>query len=139
MFEMRRILLTSAAILGGTAVLAHAGAPAPLPITNSSQRQPAGLWGYGPSTTTNNAWGIANTPTKSAVAGSRSPEYAPNVIVPGTVLIRLTAWVELNITANFTSVDKGLNTNGKPNGFCLNPVGVASYLRLYPGLDGLAR
>jgi hypothetical protein len=134
---MRRILLASAALLGGTAALAHAQSPA-----NPSQGQLVAPYGAGPATNNNNnAWGIANTPSGSAAAGLLSSEYPPNVIAPpapGTVVIRLNGRVEMNITANFTSVDKGLNANGSPNGFKLNPVGIASYFRLYPGFDGVA-
>jgi predicted porin len=46
--------------------------------------------------------------------------------------------LEVDVTANFTSMDTGRNANGTPNGYKLNPLGVASYARLYPGFDGLA-
>jgi hypothetical protein len=134
---MRRILFASAALLGGTAMLAHAQKPA-----NPSQGQLVAPYGAGPATNNNNnAWGIANTPSGSAAAGLLSSEYPPNVIAvpaPDTLVIRLNGRVEVNVTANYTSVDKGLNPNGTPNGFKLNPVGIASYFRLYPGFDGLA-
>jgi hypothetical protein len=135
--EMRRILLTSAALLGGTAMLAHAQPP-----SNPLQGQFIAPFGTGPATNNNNnAWGIANTPSGSAAAGLLSSEYPPNVIAvptPGTIVIRLNGRVEIVTSANFTSVDKGLNANGTPNGFKLNPVGIGSYFRLYPGFDGLA-
>src|SRR5471030_631383 len=121
--EMRRILLTSAAMLGGTAMLAHAQ-----PSANPLQGQYIGPFGAGPATNNNNnAWGIANTPSGSDTAGQLSSIYPPNVIAvptPGTVVIRLNGRVEVNMTANYTSVDKGLNANGTPNGFKLNPVGI---------------
>jgi hypothetical protein len=134
---MRRILLTGAALVGSTAMLAHAQPP-----TNPSQGQLAAPFGAGPATNNNNnAWGIANTPSGSAAAGLLSSEYPPNVIAvpaPGTIVIHLNGRVEVVATANYTSVDRGLNANGTPNGFKLNPVGIGSYFRLYPGFDGVA-
>jgi predicted porin len=133
---MRKILLASAAMLGGIATLGHAQIAAP------SQGQLVAPYGAGPATNNNNnAWGIANTPSGSAAAGPLSSEYPPNVIAhpaPGTIVIHLNGRVEVDVTANYTSVDRGLNTNGTPNGYKLNPLGVGSFFRLYPGFDGLA-
>ena len=132
---MRRILLTSAALLGGPAMLAHAQPP-----TNPLQGQYIAPFGAGPATNNNNnAWGIANTPSGSVAAGLLSSEYPPNVMAvpaPGTIVIHLNGRVEIVTSANFTSVNKGLNANGTPNGYKLNPVGIGSYFRLYPGFDG---
>jgi hypothetical protein len=134
---MRRYLMTSAALLGATVSLAHAQAPA-----NPSQGQYAAPYGAGPATNNNNdAWGIANTPSGSKEAGPLSTIYAPNTLAvpsPGTVVIRLNGRIEVDVTANYTSVDRGVTATGAPNGFKLNPVGVSSYMRLYPGFDGLA-
>ena len=134
---MRKILLASAALLAGAAAPGNAQTPA-----NPSQGQFAGPYGAGPaSNNNNNAWGVANTPTGSTAAGPLSTMYAPNVNAvpaPGTVVIRLNGRVEVDFTANFTSVDKGLTAAGAPNGYKLNPVGIASYFRLYPAFDGLA-
>jgi hypothetical protein len=124
---MRKILLAGAAILGGSAVLAP---------------ELAAPYGAGPSSNNNNnAWGIANTPSGSPAAGTLSTEFAPNVIVvpaPGTIVIRLNGRVEADVSANFSSLDKGLAANGKPNGYKVNPIGVSSYMRLYPGFDGVS-
>jgi hypothetical protein len=63
---------------------------------------------------------------------------APNinaVPTPGTVVIRLNGRVEVDLSATFTSVDKGVGAN---NGFKLNPLGVSSYMRLYPAFDGMS-
>ena len=61
---MRKILLASAAMLGGIATLGHAQIAAP------SQGQLVAPYGAGPATNNNNnAWGIANTPSGSAAAG----------------------------------------------------------------------
>jgi predicted porin len=138
---MRRLLLTTAAFFAAATGLGQAQSPAPAPA-NPSQGQYAAPYGAGPATNNNNnAWGIANTPSGSKNAGSLSTLYAPNTIAapsPGTIVIRLNGRVQVDVSANFTSVDKGLNANGTPNGYKLNPVGVGSYMRLYPAFDGLA-
>jgi hypothetical protein len=134
---MRKFLLASAALLGATVGVAHAQAPA-----SPSQGQYAAPYGSGPATNNNNnSWGIANTPSGSKDAGPLSTIYAPNTIVvpaPGTIVIRLNGRVEVDVSANFTSVDRGVTATGAPTGFKLNPVGVSSYMRLYPGFDGMA-
>jgi hypothetical protein len=135
--EMRKILLASVTFLSGSIAAAHAQGPA-----NQSQGQFAAPYGAGPAANNNNnAWGIANTPSGNLAAGSLSTVYAPNtyaVPAPGTIVIHLNGRVEVDVSANYTSVDKGLNANGTPNGFKLNPVGIGSYFRLYPGFDGVA-
>jgi len=136
---MRKLLLASAAILGASGGLALAQ------TANPNQGQYAGPYGAGPAANNNNnSWGIANTPTGSAAAGPLSTIYAPNVNAvpaPGTVVIRLNGRVEVDVAATFTSADKGVNNGaiaGTPNGFKVNPVGIGSYMRLYPGFDGMA-
>jgi len=133
---MRKLLMASAAILGASGGLALAQTAAP------NQGQLAAPYGAGPAANNNNnAWGTANTPTGSAAAGPLSTVYAPNVDAvpsPGTVVIRLNGRVEVDVSATYTSVDKGLNAEGVANGYKLNPVGVGTYFRLYPGFDGLA-
>jgi hypothetical protein len=136
---MRKLLMASAAILGASGGLALAQ------TANPNQGQLAAPYGAGPAANNNNnAWGTANTPTGSTAAGPLSTIYAPNVDAvpaPGTIVIRLNGRVESDVVANFTSADRGINpsaTGGSPNGFKINPVGVATYLRLYPGFDGLA-
>jgi len=126
-----------------TPAIVQAPTPAPAPArAHPNQGQSATPYGAGPAANNNNnAWGIANTPSGNAAAGPLSSIYAPNVDAvpaPGTIVIRLNGRVEVDVTANFTSVDRGRNANGTPNGYKLNPVGVSSYFRLYPGVDGLA-
>jgi len=136
---MRKLLMASAAILGASGELALAQTRVP---ANPAQGQSATPYGAGPAANNNNnAWGIANTPTGSVAAGPLSTVYAPNVDAvpaPGTIVIRLNGRVEVDVTAAYTSLDKGLNANGTPNGYKLNPLGISSYMRLYPGFDGLA-
>jgi hypothetical protein len=134
---MRKLLMASAAILGASGGLAHAQLQA-----GASQGQYAGPYGAGPAANNNNnAWGIANTPTGSAAAGPLSTIYAPNVDAvpaPGTVVIRLNGRVEVDVGAMYSNLNTGVNANGTPSGYKVNPVGVASYMRLYPGFDGMA-
>src|SRR5690349_9605740 len=135
---MRKLLMASTAILAATSGLALAEkAPA-----NPSQGQLAAPFGAGPAANNNNnAWGIANTPSGSAAAGPLSTVYAPNVDAvpaPGTIVIRLNGRVEVDVSAVFSTLNNGVNANGTPNGFKVNPIGIGSYVRLYPGFDGLA-
>src|SRR6201999_1361595 len=116
---MRKLLMASAAILGATnslAVAQVATAPA-----GATQGQLAAPYGAGPAANNNNnAWGIANTPSGSSAAGPLSTIYAPStnaVPSPGTIVIRLNGRVEVDVTANYSSVDKGLTASGAPNGF----------------------
>ncbi len=135
---MRKTLLASAVLFGASSQLANAqSAPA-----GPTQGQLAAPYGAGPATNNNNnAWGVANTPSGSRAAGPISSIYAPNtdkVPPPGTVVIRLNGRVEVNVSASFTSVDKSVNAAGTPTGYKLNPIGISSYMRLYPAFDGTA-
>ena len=115
---MRKLLLASAAILGGTT---GAWAQAEPVQAFQSQGMMAMPWIGGPAANNNNnIWGTA---IKGSVA----------VPTPGTVVIRLNGRVETDISANFTSGDRSVAP-----GFKVNPVGISSYMRLYPGIDGLA-
>src|SRR3954453_14380431 len=102
---MRGSLVTSVALLGVSVALAHAQPASPL------QGQYAAPYGAGPATNNNNnAWGVANTPSGSKLAGPLSTMYPPNVDAvppPGTVVIRLNGRVQVDIAANFASVDVG--------------------------------
>ena len=134
---MRRLLLTSAAVFTGSISFAHAQVPA-----NPSQGQLVAPYGAGGSTSNNNnAWGTANTPTGSVAAGPLSTIRAPNVYAvptPGTLVIHMNGRVEADLTANFSTGNTGTGPTGAPNGYKLNPVGVASDIRLYFGADGLS-
>jgi len=135
---MRRILLAGVATVGSAVSSAHAQLPPPSPL----EGQYIGTFGAaGATSNNNNAWGIANTPTGSVAAGYLSTIRAPHVYAtptPGTLVIHLNGRIEADVAANFTSVDKGTNPNGTPNGYKLNPVGVASDIRIYFGADGLS-
>ncbi|HVZ10355.1 porin [Rhodopila sp.] len=139
---MRKLLLASAAILGATSGLAFAQNTAAIPTPNPLQGQMIGPYGSGPAANNNNnAWGIANTPSGSVAAGPLSTIYAPNQVAvptPGTVVIRLNGRVEVDMTAAWTSGDSSVNNAGQSTGYKLNPLGIAAYLRLYPGFDGVS-
>jgi hypothetical protein len=155
---MRKILLASAAVLGATGGLALAQTapfpppafPAipiapPGPVPNQMQGQYLGPLQGGPAANNNlNTFG-------TATAGSA---VAPQ---PGTVVIRLNgkiyAGVDLSYGNLLQSPKNGLfpaaysaagatNTTGpatnSTSGYKLNPVSMESYLRLYPGIDGMA-
>jgi len=139
---MRKLLLASAAMLGATSGLAFAQNTGIPPAPNPSQGQFVGPFGAGPAANNNNnSWGIANTPTGSVSAGPLSTIYAPNVTAvptPGTVVIRLNGRVEVDMSGVWTSADRSVNTAGVPTGYKVNPLGISSYLRLYPGFDGVS-
>ena len=121
---MRKLLLASAAILGGTT---GAWAQAESVPMFQSQGMIAMPWMGGPAANNNNnVWGKA---IKGSVA----------VPTPGTVVIRLNGRVESDIHASFTSGDRFTSTtSGVTTNFKVNPIGFSSYMRLYPGIDGLA-
>ncbi len=136
---MRKLLMASAAILGASGGLALAQKLPAAP----NQGQYAAPYGAGPAANNNNnAWGIANTPSGSAAAGPLSGSvYSPNVNKvpePGTVVIRLNGKVEVDLTADFTQADKSVSATGAPTGYKLNPLGISTYMRLYPAFDGVA-
>jgi hypothetical protein len=150
---MRKLLMATAATLGTAggiaggivggigAGTAMAQTPAPN-VANPSQGQLSAPYGAGPATNNNNnAWGIANTPSGSKEAGALSTMYPPNVDAvptPGSIVIRLNGRVEVNMMASFTNFDKGVAANGTPNGYKVNPLGISTYARIYPGFDGVA-
>ena len=118
---MRKILLASAAVLGAStgAWAADGGGFSVAP----SQGMTAMPWASGPASNNN------NNAVGRAVPGVNA------VPTPGTVVIRLNGRVQTDVIASFGSGDKA--TSGGVN-FKTNPVGVGSYMRLYPGVDGLA-
>jgi Gram-negative porin len=139
MFCVRSTLLSTIALL--TATGAHAQ-NAGLPDPNPSQGQYVAKFGAGPAANNNNnAWGAANTQSGSLTAGSLSTIYAPNtnaVPTPGTIVIRLNGRVETDVSTIFTNADSSVSSSGAPTGYKLNPIGISSYLRLYPGFDGVS-
>ena len=126
---MRKTLLASAAIIGASGGLAVAqNAP------NPSQGQYIAPLLGGPSAQNNN-----NTFAASIPGGAAVP-------TPGTVVIRLNGKVyaegDLSYGSGLQSAKGTIvpASGATPNasGYKLNPIGIASYLRLYPGIDGMA-
>src|SRR4051812_22899958 len=126
---MRKLLLASAATLGATAGIASAQVP--VPATSSlmmqpSQGQMALPWNQGPTVNNNNnSYGQPSTYTGGAAYGKNA------VPTPGTVVIRLNGRLEADMMAQWS-------TNNQVLGFKTNPVVFSTYIRLYPGVDGMA-
>jgi len=120
---MRKLLLATAAIVGASAgaYAAESGfSVAP------SQGMAAMPWASGPAANNN------NNAVGKAVAGANA------VPTPGTVVIRLNGRVETDIGAVFTTGDRVNPSGASGAGFKTNPIGIGSYARIYPGIDGLA-
>ncbi len=128
---MRKILLASAAVLGASGSLAIAQT-APNPM----QGQYAAPLLGGPAAQTNlNTFGNAHP----------GASLAPS---PGTVVIRLNGkvYAEMDLsyysgmTSNIGTIANVNAAGGTTNTatYKMNPVGAASYVRLYPGIDGMA-
>jgi len=140
---MRKLLLASAAILGATGGLAMAQvAPAP------SQGMMMAPYGAGPSpNTNNNAWADPHTVSGSAAAGGLSGYGSQGgssytVPAPGTVVIRLGGKVEADISAGSGSLSSyraaGVVGGIPATTYKVNPINIGSYMRLYPGFDGMS-
>jgi len=113
---MRKLLLASAAILGGASGAWAQAEPTPF---FQSQGMMAMKWGGGPAANNNN--NSVGTAVKGAIA----------VPAPGTVVIRLNGRVQADITA-------GWDTGDQAGGGKVQPVAISSWMRLYPGIDGMA-
>jgi len=131
--------MASGAILGASASLAFAQqVPA-----NPSQGQLAAPYAGGASyNSNNNAWGIANTPSGSAAAGGLSTMGALGqnfyaVPAPGTVAIRFNGKVEADFGVGGGSASNYTNPATHVT-YKSNPVDIGSYMRLYPGFDGMS-
>ena len=111
---MRKILLASAAILGATGGIASAQT-----VPNPSQGQLAAPWASGPAANNNN-----NARGRAAPGNNAIP-------TPGTVVIRLNGRVKSDV-----SISSG--TGETTPGFKVSPINFFSYMRLYPGVDGMA-
>ena len=128
---MRKLLLASAAMLGATSGIASAQAPVPAAanmMMQPSQGQFALPYASGPAANNNNnAYGQPSTYLGGAAFGKNA------VPTPGTVVIRLNGRVEVDMNLQYSTN----NTSATP-GFKVNPVTFGAYMRLYPGVDGMA-
>jgi len=126
---MRKLMLASAAMLGATSGIASAQTPVPAGanmMMQPTQGQMALPWAQGPSSNNNNN-GSGQPNTYSG--GAAFPKNA--VPTPGTVVIRLNGRVEVDMVASWSP-------NANVLGAQTNPISFGSYMRLYPGVDGMA-
>jgi len=135
---MRKLLLASAAILGAGG-LAHAQGVASNPSQGSmmAPAAPTNAATYNPNTST---WANPRTISGSAAAGGLSnygsmAGTAYPVPTPGTIVIRLGGKVEADVTINSSSLST-YQSSGVT--YKTNPILIGSYMRLYPGFDGMA-
>jgi hypothetical protein len=88
-------------------------------------------WAQGPTANNNNnAYGMPSTYSGGAAQGKNA------VPTPGTVVIRLNGKVEVDMDAFWTTGNKVQTSDGKT--YKLNPIAFGSFMRLYPGIDGMA-
>src|ERR1700722_2461571 len=149
---MRKVLLASAAMLG-----AATGIGAPAFAQSSSTQQPAVS---GPQTMQGSVaapWFAGASYNNQNNSLAQIKTYQGNVIglgfdsapLPGTVQIHLHGRVEFDALAEYGSGMKlpaGTKSSGTSvsggavvlPGAKLNPVAFGSYMRLYPGIDGMA-
>jgi hypothetical protein len=133
---MRKILLASAALLGASgggafAQTAPTAPPTPGTTYNPSQGQYAAPWFGAPSAQNyNNSFGSTFGGTKVPVLGAQPS--------PGTVVIRLNGKVYAEVSSAWGTVLHTAPGTFGSAGYKLNPVGVESFFRLYPGIDGMA-
>jgi len=117
-------------MLGATSGIASAQAPTPATanmMMAPSQGMLALPWAQVPSANNNNnGYGQPNT----YMGGAAFPKNA--VPTPGTVVIRLNGKVEFDAIASWGSSNSVAGV-GK-----VNPVNLGAYMRLYPGVDGMA-
>ena len=121
---MKKLLLASAALLGVAPGLAMAQA------TQPSQGTVVAPYGHGPMA--NDRSSATGDPATFAGLAAYAKNTAPT---PGTVVIRLNGRVETEIVGSWSTNDHAV-TGGVA--YKTNPIGLNSYMRLYPGVDGLA-
>ena len=126
---MRKLLLATTAMLGAATGLASAQAPSPAAanmMMQPTQGQLALPYIQGPAANNNNnAYGQPNTYSGGVAFGKNA------VPTPGTVVIRLNGRVEADFNVAWS-------TNNQVPGFKTNPITLGTYMRLYPGVDGMA-
>ena len=123
---MRKILLASAAILGSATGAFAQSETAPQAF--QSQGMMGMAWAGGPAPNSNN----------NSLGTSAPGAYA--VPKPGQVVIHLNGKVYSEVDAswgNLLTAQPGTFA-GQTQPYKLNPVGIAAYFRLYPGIDGMA-
>jgi hypothetical protein len=125
---MRKLLLASAAMLGATGSMALAQQAL---TANPSQGQfTAPNYPVAGANTINSYVGQPDT-----YVGNRVGILPVATPKPGTVVVKLGGKVQTDFAAYWTSSSTNQTT---PGSYKTNPVGIAAYMRLYPGVDGMA-
>jgi hypothetical protein len=123
---MRKLLLASVAMLGATSGLALAQeSGATFSPTQGMTSMPASPTPPASSFTASNSYGNVVGHVGGAAYGMFKPP------TPGTITIHLGGKVEVDMNAQWS-------TNNQGAGSKANPVTFGSYMRLYPGVDGMA-
>ena len=149
---MRKVLLASAAMLG-----AATGIGAPAFAQSSSTMQPAVQGPQAMQGAVASPWFAGASYNNQNNSLAQISTYQGNVIglgfdaapLPGTVQIHLHGRVEFDAVADYTVGNKlppGTKSSGSSvaggatvlPGAKLNPLNIGSYMRLYPGVDGMA-
>ena len=133
---MRKLLLASAAMLGAATGGAMAQVPTPAAanmMMQPAQGQMALPWQQGPaSNNNNNAYGQPTT-------YSGGVGFPANVKpTPGTVVIRLNGKVYFEADAFYTNLNTNKGAAPGSTTYKINPIAFGAYMRLYPGVDGMA-
>jgi hypothetical protein len=121
---MRKLLLASVAMLGATSGLAMAQESGFAP-SQGMTAMPGNPTPPASSFNASNAYGNVVGHIGSAAYGMMKPP------APGTVVIHLGGKVQVDMVAQWS-------TNNQVLGGKTNPVNFNSYMRLYPGVDGMA-
>jgi hypothetical protein len=128
---MRKLLLASAAMLGATSGLALAqDSGATFAPSQGMMPMPASPTPPASSFTASNAYGNVVGHVGGAAYGMFKPP------TPGTITIHLGGKVEVDMLAQWSSNSQFINAAGVSSK--TNPVLFSSYMRLYPGVDGMA-
>ena len=130
---MRKLLLATAAMLGATSGIASAQAPTPAAIFAPSQGMtpmPGNPTPPSSSFNQSNAYGnVVGHVGGAAYAAMKPP-------APGTVVIHFGGKVEVDMDAFWSTGNQVITSDGKV--YKINPVVFGSFMRLYPGVDGMA-
>ena len=123
---MRKLLLASVAMLGASSGLAFAQeSAATFAPTQGMTSMPASPTPPASSFTASNAYGNVVGHVGGAAYGMYKPPS------PGTITIHLGGKVQVDVVSQWS-------TNNQILGAKTNPISVNSYMRLYPGVDGMA-
>jgi len=121
---MRKLLLASAAVLGATTGLAMAQESGFAP-SQGMTAMPGNPTPPASSFNASNAYGNVVGHVGAAAYGMMKPP------LPGTIVIHFGGKVEVDMNAQWSTNNQGLGAKS-------NPISFASYMRLYPGVDGMA-